>query len=78
MPEDNNQDLLQDIIETSEVLGKIAEDETSFRLLVQSFRAQDHEGYRDLLGRFGMLDRCRLVCEWLCSKHCALVCFELC
>jgi hypothetical protein len=78
MPEDKDQELLQDVIQTSEVLGKIAEDETSFRLLVQSFRAQDHEGYRHLLERFGMLERCHLVCEWLCSKHCALVCFELC
>ncbi|MEQ8354771.1 MAG: hypothetical protein RH942_04475 [Kiloniellaceae bacterium] len=78
MPEDSNQEPAQDVIQTSEALGKIAEDETTFRLLVQSFRAQDHEGYRDLLERFGLLGRCRLVCDWLCSKHCALVCLELC
>lgn len=28
--------------------------------------------------RFKLLDRCHLVCRWLCSKDCALVCFELC
>ena len=78
MPEDNDQEPVQDVTQTSEALAKIAEDETAFRVLVQSFRAQDHEGYRDLLERFGVLARCRLICEWLCSKHCALVCLELC
>ncbi|MGD1877040.1 MAG: hypothetical protein ACFB13_06015 [Kiloniellaceae bacterium] len=77
MPEDTNQETVADVVQTSEVLGKIAGDETAFRLLVQSFRAQDHEGYRDLLARFEALPRCHLICEWLCSKHCALVCLEL-
>ena len=75
MPEDT---LLEDVVQTSAALEKIAEDEVAFQLLVQSFRAQDHEGFRKLLERFGILDRCHLVCRWLCSKHCALVCIELC
>ena len=67
----DDQEPVQDVIQTAEVLGKIAEDETAFRLLVQSYRAQDHEAYRDLLRRFGVLDRCHLICEWLCSLSCA-------
>jgi hypothetical protein len=76
--ENFDQELFQDFTQTSEALRPIAEDETTFRLLVQSFRAQDHEGFRDLLARFQLLDRCDLICHWLCAKHCALVCFELC
>ncbi|RLB77929.1 MAG: hypothetical protein DRH06_02800 [Deltaproteobacteria bacterium] len=78
MPENINRELGQDLMKTSEALGSILEDETTFRLLVESFRKQDHEGFRDLLARFDLLDRCHLVCQWLCVKQCALVCLELC
>lgn len=73
-----DQELTQDVTQTAEALGKIAQDETTFRLLIESFRAQDQEEFRELLTRFNLLDRCHLVCKWLCSKECALICFELC
>jgi hypothetical protein len=73
-----DQDLPQDVTQTAEAIGKIAQDEFAFRLLVESYRAQDYEVYRELLTRFGLLDRCHLVCSWLCSKECALLCFEMC
>ncbi|HVN54393.1 MAG TPA: hypothetical protein VMT46_08690 [Anaerolineaceae bacterium] len=73
-----NQDLTQDVIQTSDALGRIAQDENAFRLLVESFRAQDYETFHDLLGRYQLGDRCDLVCNWLCSKECVLICFELC
>lgn len=78
MDEILDQDLTQDVSQTAEALGKIAQDESAFRLLVESFRAQDYEVFRELLTRFGLLDRSHLVCKWLCSKECALICFELC
>lgn len=78
MAEMLNQDVAQDVTLTTEVLGKIAQDEFAFRLLVESYRAQDYEVFRDLLTRFGMLDRCDLICRWLCSKECVLVCFDVC
>src|ERR1035437_3427472 len=73
-----NQELTLDVTQTAQALEKISQDETSFRLLVDSFRAQDQEAFRDLLSRFDLLDRCHLVCKWLCSKECALICFDLC
>ena len=78
MNEITGQELTLDVTQTAQALEKIAQDETSFRLLVDSFRAQDHEEFRDLVTRFGLLDRCHLVCNWLCSKECTLICFELC
>ena len=70
MDEVGNQELSQDVIQTAEALGGIAQNEDAFRLLVESFRAQDHEVFRDLLDRYKMLDRCHLVCKWICSKEC--------
>jgi len=78
MDEIGEQAPAQDATQTAEALGKITQDEIVFRLLVESFRAQDYEVFRDLLSRFNLLDRCHLVCAWLCSKECALICFELC
>ena len=78
MPLSIDKDIVQDVTQTAELLERFTDDEQSFRLLVQSFRAQDYEGYRDLLNRLKLLDRCRLVCEWLAAKHCTLLCFELC
>ena len=78
MDKAGNQELSQDVTQTAEAIGSIAQNEDAFRLLVESFRAQDYEVFRELLERFKLLDRCHLVCRWLCSKECALVCFELC
>jgi hypothetical protein len=78
MAEIDDQELTLDVTQAAEALGKIVEDETAFKLLIQSFRAQDYEGFRELLGRFDLLERCELVCHWLISKECALVCFRLC
>ncbi len=69
---------MQDVTQTAEALEKIDQDEAAFQLLVQSFRAQDYETFHELLNRFDLVGRCELVCRWLCSKECVLVCFELC
>ena len=78
MDEIGNQGMTQDVTQIAEALGKITQDETTFRLLVESFRAQDYEEFRELLSRFDLLERCHLVCHWLCSKECALICLDLC
>jgi hypothetical protein len=72
------EDLIQDVMQSADALGRIAQDENAFRLFVESYRAQDYEVFRDLLERYQLLERCHLVCDWLCSKECTLVCLELC
>lgn len=78
MNEISAQELAQDVIQSAEALGKFTKDENTFRLLVESFRAQDYDEFHGLLNRFKLVDRCHLVCKWLCSKECSLICFELC
>ena len=56
MSDDFSQELGQDFAQTAQALAPIVDDETTFRLLVQSFRAQDHEGFRDMLARFDLFE----------------------
>jgi hypothetical protein len=77
MPGDRTDDRLDDLRETAEAVGRLADDKAAFGRAVEAFRAQDVDAFRDVLGRFDLLDRCHLICRWLCSKHCVFVCFKL-
>lgn len=77
MANDDREELRQDLAQSVDALRIASENEERFRLLVESFRAQDHPVFRNTLDRIGILDRCDLVCHWLCSKECTLLCFEL-
>lgn len=59
-------------------MAALAEDEDRFRATFDAFLAADRESYQRLLTEFKLLDRCELVCDWICSKYCVLVCLELC
>lgn len=78
MAEEFFEELLEDVVTTAQALGPLAEDEMVVNLLVQSYRAQDHDTFHSLLERFDLTQRCGLICRWLASKHCTLVCMELC
>jgi hypothetical protein len=78
MPQDFSDDLFDDVITTAQALGGLAEDDMVVNLLVQSYRAQDHAVFRSILERFELVERCQLICRWLASKHCNLVCMEMC
>ncbi|MGZ8437853.1 MAG: hypothetical protein ACXWXR_04855 [Candidatus Limnocylindrales bacterium] len=68
---------LDELRDTAEAVGKLAEDKEAFARAVEAFRAEDVDAFRDVLGRFDLLERCHLICRWLCSKHCVYVCFKL-
>ena len=77
MAQDFFDDLFDDVVTAAQALGPLAEDEMVANLLVQSYRAQDHATFHSLLERFRLTERCALICRWLASKHCTLVCMEL-
>ncbi len=77
MSDDRTDDRLDDLRETAEAVGRLADDKAAFGRAVEAFRAEDVDAFRDVLGRFDLLDRCHLICRWLCSKHCVFVCFKL-
>lgn len=64
--------------QTGEAIGKLAEDEAAFTRTVEAFRAQDAERFQSELGKLGLQRFCVLICRWLCSKHCVFICSRLC
>lgn len=67
-----------DLVQAAEAVAALAGDEDHFRATFDAFLAADRESYQRLLAEFQLLDRCELVCNWICSKYCVLVCLELC
>src|SRR5690348_6259810 len=73
-----DESVIRELTRTAEAMGVIADDEDRFRATFDAFLAADRESFQRLLGEFKVADRCELVCDWLCSKYCILVCLELC
>jgi hypothetical protein len=69
---------LTELRETAEAVAVLAEDEEAFRRAVEAFRAQDAARFQAELATLGLFGHCRLICRWLCSKHCMFVCVKLC
>jgi hypothetical protein len=74
---DDSDDRFDELRRSGEVMGKLAGDEKAFLEAVEAFHARDAERFQGVLDRVGILDGCRLVCRFLCSKHCVFVCFRL-
>ncbi len=72
------QQFLTDVREAADAIGRLAKAEPVFAAAVDAVRAQDAESYGDILERLKLLQRCELVCNWICSKDCVLICLELC
>ena len=62
---------------SGEVMGKLAGEREVFAELVDAFRAQDASRFQGVLDRAGLLTYCRIVCRYLCSKHCLYICARL-
>ena len=74
----DEQELLDDLLQAAEAVGRLAEDEETFRAAVDAFRAEDSESLQELLGHHDLPQRCELICRWFAAKECVLLCLELC
>lgn len=72
------QERIAELQATGEVVGKLAADAEAFRRVVDAYRARDAERFQTELALLGLIERCRLLCRWLCSKHCVFICRKLC
>jgi hypothetical protein len=77
MSSDLPEERARELQETAEVIGKLAEDEAAFSSVVEAFRARDAERFQSILAEHELFERCRLVCRFLCSKHCVFICRKL-
>lgn len=68
---------IAELRDSGEAIGLLADDPEVFRAAVDAFRAVDPDRFQEILDRLGILDRCALVCRWLCSKHCLHICLKL-
>lgn len=71
-------ELAREIGQAAEAVNALALDADLLATAVEAFRAADARSFEAVLERAGVFDRCSLVCDWLCSKECVLVCLELC
>jgi hypothetical protein len=71
-------DVLQDVLNDAAALGELVKDERLFQSLYEVFRKGDRKEFRAILERLHLVERCHLICEWIGTKECAFVCFELC
>lgn len=66
-----------ELVDTATAIGSLARDEDTFRAAVDAFRAADRDSFGRLLVEAKVTDRCELVCDWIRSKECVLLCLEL-
>jgi hypothetical protein len=71
------EDFLRELTEGATAIGQIAGDEGTFRAMIDAYLAADRDSFRRLLAEHKILDRCRLVCDWIAGKVCVLDCLEL-
>ena len=71
-------DVLHDLMEEADIIGRLAADEKTFLSLSAAFEAGNRKAYQETLQRLGLIRHCELVCEWLRIKHCVLLCLRLC
>lgn len=74
----NEEERLAELRDTGQAIGKLAGDEAAFTRAAEAFLALDRDKFQAELGKLQLLDHCRLICRWFCSKHCIFVCMRLC
>ena len=70
-------ELAEELAAGAAAMAELSRTEDEFRAAFDAFRAADRDSFRRLLDRHKLVERCRLVCEWIRSKECVLVCLEL-
>ena len=66
------------LADSARAIGTLAANDAAFRAAVAAFRASDAAAFQKALDIVKLRLDCELVCFWLRSKECVLVCLELC
>jgi hypothetical protein len=71
-------DKLRELREIAEAAEVLAQEPEAFTEAFEAFQAQDTSQFQAVLERVALLDRCRLICYFLCRKHCVAICHRFC
>ncbi len=71
------QGFLNDLLEEAGAMGPLGKDERVFKPVFEAFRKADAKAFQAALKKARLLPRCHLVCRWLRSKECVLLCLQL-
>jgi hypothetical protein len=77
MTHDDGGDRLREVQVTVDAAAALASQPETFLAALEAFRAQDAERFQTELARADVLQHCRRICHWFCSKHCVFVCHKL-
>lgn len=75
--EASDRELLSEVVAGARAMAGLAENDETFRAVVDAFRALDGESMQRLLEHHELAARCEIVCHWLRSKEAILLCLEL-
>src|SRR5262245_30645363 len=71
-------DVLRDLLGEASAIGQLAKSEESFTATYEAFQKGDREAFYAALQRLELIRFCGLICNWIRTKECVLVCLELC
>ncbi len=70
--------LVVNLVDSAAALDAFASNEDRFRAVADAFLANDTDTFHRLLDEAKVSQHCELICHWLRSKFCVLLCLELC
>lgn len=77
MAEPLDRELLRDLVEEADAIGRLAKNEKSFTAAYKAFQSADRRAFQAVLKRLQLIPLCHRVCEWIRIKECVLVCLHL-
>ena len=69
---------LAELREMAGAAAALAADEASFNRAVEAFRARDAETFQAVLSAVGLLNKCKLICQFFCAKYAIRICVVFC
>ncbi len=67
----------EELIAAAGALGRLAADKDAFFEALGAHRHLDPAGFAGALDRVGVVQHCKVLCDWVCSKECVRVCVRL-
>jgi hypothetical protein len=65
---------ITELQQTASAVEKLAANPTAFRKAYDAFKTSDAALFEAALKEAGILEWCRLICRFFCSKHCSTIC----